>query len=279
MPDVDRAARAFGADHPVVRIEQGDMTTADFGQADVITILDALHCFDHAHQIDVLQRIRAALPPAACSSPGRRCLGPALYHLCNWVDHAVTFMRGHRLPRLCRTAGRVGDAVAALRLRRRNRPDERRQAFANVMLVCRVPSLIPAAIRRTCCAADRRIARRLFDLRGRRATGCRRTWRGTDGKTATAWPTSLGEADVRKRIARLLPASVKDKAGWAEDLHTAFKTLEVPHASQTYCARCHHRAGIELPGRPGGARPARYRAPQELEHAPGVSPSCCSPPR
>jgi len=60
--------------------------------------------------------------------------------------------------------------------------------------------------------------------------------RRADGKTATAWPTSLGEAEVRKRITRLMPASAKDKAGWAEDLHTAFKTLEVPHATQTYCA-------------------------------------------
>lgn len=60
--------------------------------------------------------------------------------------------------------------------------------------------------------------------------------RRADGKTATAWPTSLGEAEVRQRITRLLPAYVKDKAGWAADLHTAFKTLEVPHATPTYCA-------------------------------------------
>jgi hypothetical protein len=30
--DVDRATRAFGSDHPLVRIEQGDMTEADFGR-------------------------------------------------------------------------------------------------------------------------------------------------------------------------------------------------------------------------------------------------------
>jgi len=60
--------------------------------------------------------------------------------------------------------------------------------------------------------------------------------RRADGRTATAWPTSLGDAEVRKRIARLMPASVKDKAGWAEDLNAAFKALEVPHAAQTYCA-------------------------------------------
>lgn len=60
--------------------------------------------------------------------------------------------------------------------------------------------------------------------------------RRADGRTATAWPTSLAEADVKKRIARLIPAYAKDRQGWADDLHTAFKTLEVPHATQTYCA-------------------------------------------
>ena len=60
--------------------------------------------------------------------------------------------------------------------------------------------------------------------------------RRADGKTATAWPTSLPEAEIKKRITQLIPTSAKDRAGWAADLHTAFKALEVPHATQTYCA-------------------------------------------
>ncbi len=60
--------------------------------------------------------------------------------------------------------------------------------------------------------------------------------RRADGKTTTAWPTSLPEAEVKKRITQLIPASAKDRSGWATDLHTAFKMLEVPHATQTYCA-------------------------------------------
>jgi len=60
--------------------------------------------------------------------------------------------------------------------------------------------------------------------------------RRADGKTATAWPTSLSEVDVKKRIVRLIPAHAKDRQGWADDLYTAFKTQEVPHATQTYCA-------------------------------------------
>lgn len=60
--------------------------------------------------------------------------------------------------------------------------------------------------------------------------------RRADGKTASTWPTSLAEAAVKKRIVRLIPAYAKDRQGWADDLHTAFRTLEVPHATQTYCA-------------------------------------------
>ena len=142
MPkDVDRAARAFGANHPVVRIELGDMTTADFGQADVITILDALHYFDHAHQKDVIRRIRAALPPGGLflTRVGDASAGLP-YHLCNWVDHAVTFIRGHRLPRLyCRP---LADWVALLEsygFTVETDPMNEGKPFANVMLVCRVP--------------------------------------------------------------------------------------------------------------------------------------------
>ncbi len=60
--------------------------------------------------------------------------------------------------------------------------------------------------------------------------------RRADGRTATAWPTSLPEAEVKKRIVRLIPGYAKDRQGWADDLYTAFKTLEVPQATQTYCA-------------------------------------------
>ncbi|HLO63850.1 MAG TPA: DUF1615 domain-containing protein [Azonexus sp.] len=101
--------------------------------------------------------------------------------------------------------------------------------------------------------------------------------RRADGKTATAWPTSLGEAEVRKRITRLLPPTVKDKAGWAEDLHTAFKALEVPHATQTYCAaiaiieqESSFQADPVVPGLPNivrkelEARAARFAVPALL---------------
>ncbi len=98
--------------------------------------------------------------------------------------------------------------------------------------------------------------------------------RRADGRTATAWPTSLAESEVRQRIVRLLPAYAKDKAGWATDLHTAFKTLDVPHAAPTYCAaiaiieqESSFQADPTVPGLPGivrkelESRAGRYGVP------------------
>lgn len=140
--DVDRASRAFGPDHPLVDIRQGDMCQVDFGQADVITILDALHYFDHGRQREVLQRIRNALPAGGLFLTRVGDAGAGLpYHLCNWVDHAVTFMRGHRLPKLY---GRPLKEWAAL-LRSlgfvvETMPMTAGKPFANIMLICRVPA-------------------------------------------------------------------------------------------------------------------------------------------
>jgi SAM-dependent methyltransferase len=139
--DVDRAARAFGADHPILRIEQGDMTKADFGKADVITILDALHYFNHAHQKDVIKRIRAALPPGGLflTRVGDASAGLP-FHICNWVDHAVTFARGHRLPHLyCRPLAEWIALLESFGFTVETDPMNDIKPFANVMLVCRVP--------------------------------------------------------------------------------------------------------------------------------------------
>ncbi|MFA7291743.1 MAG: class I SAM-dependent methyltransferase [Rhodocyclaceae bacterium] len=139
--DVDRARQSFGADHPLVDIRQGDMCAADFGKADVVTILDALHYFDHELQRDVIARIRAALPPGGLflTRVGDADAGLP-YHLCNWVDHAVTFVRGHRLPKLyCRP---VTEWMALLRehgFTVTTLPMNEGKPFANVMLVCKVP--------------------------------------------------------------------------------------------------------------------------------------------
>ena len=50
------------------------------------------------------------------------------------------------------------------------------------------------------------------------------------------WPKAPEERDPRALVAKLLPASVKDKAGWANDLHAAFIHLKIPQVPETYCA-------------------------------------------
>jgi hypothetical protein len=97
---------------------------------------------------------------------------------------------------------------------------------------------------------------------------------------STAWPTSLPEAEVKKRIVRLIPGYARDRQGWAEDLHTAFKTLEVAHATQTYCAaiaiieqESSFQADPTVPGLPNivrrelESRAGRYGVPMLIVNA------------
>ena len=49
-------------------------------------------------------------------------------------------------------------------------------------------------------------------------------------------PPPLTERDVRAMVAKLLPASVKDRSAWAMDLHSAFANLGFPHLPPIYCA-------------------------------------------
>ena len=139
--DVDRAARAFGANHPVVSIRQGDMCRVDLGEADVVTILDALHYIDHARQDDLLGRIRAALPAGGLFLTRVGDAGAGMpYHICNWVDHAVTFVRGHRLPKLyCRKLGEWIELLKRLGFEVETMPMSHGKPFANIMLISRVP--------------------------------------------------------------------------------------------------------------------------------------------
>lgn len=140
MPsDVVRAAETFGPDHPVVRVEQGDMNRTDFGQADAVTILDALHYFDHENQAVVLRRIHAALPPGGLflTRIGDASAGLP-FHISNWVDHVVTFVRGHRLPQLyCRSLTDWTALLTGLGFDVQSDPMSDGKPFANVMLVCR----------------------------------------------------------------------------------------------------------------------------------------------
>lgn len=59
--------------------------------------------------------------------------------------------------------------------------------------------------------------------------------RRPDGLVGKPWP-AVDAPEIRARIVRLLPDSVRDKPGWAADLQQAYSHLAIPHAAETYCA-------------------------------------------
>ena len=54
------------------------------------------------------------------------------------------------------------------------------------------------------------------------------------GKASVGAPPSGPE--IRAMVVRLIPASVRARSGWADDLYSAFSSLDLPHAPQVYCA-------------------------------------------
>lgn len=60
--------------------------------------------------------------------------------------------------------------------------------------------------------------------------------RRPDGRIGRPWAATLDVETARERVARLLPGNLKDRSGWAIDLHAAYEQLRIPQATETYCA-------------------------------------------
>jgi len=135
MPrDVERARRALG---DAASFTAADMCRADFGQVDAVVVLDVLHYVSIEAQDDVLRRIRDALAPR-----GVLVLrvgdadGGWPFRFSVWVDHVVTFVRGHRNSRLhCRPLADWKAALAQLGFTVRSLPMNKGTPFANILLV------------------------------------------------------------------------------------------------------------------------------------------------
>lgn len=138
MPrDVERARKALG---DAARFTVGDMCSADFGQADAVVILDVLHYVSIAAQDDVLRRVRDALAPR-----GTLILrvgdadGGLPFKFSVWVDHVVTFIRGHRNSRLyCRSLSEWKTALSKLGFDVQSLPMNQGTPFANILLVAKL---------------------------------------------------------------------------------------------------------------------------------------------
>ena len=142
MPaDVARGQAGF-AGEPRVRVEQADIRHTDFGQADVVTILDMLHYLAPDAQDDVLRRARAALGPGGVLVMRVGDAGGGLpYRLSHWADQAITLARGHGWARLhARPLGQWQGALQALGFEVRAVPTPGGLPFANTMLIAHVPA-------------------------------------------------------------------------------------------------------------------------------------------
>ncbi len=141
--DVTRAERALAQAVNAGQAEfvQADMCSSDFGQTDAVVILDVLHYVPFAAQDDVLQRVRQSLAPGGVLllRVGDAAAGLP-FAISNWVDHAVTRLRGHRLGTLyCRPLAAWKTALQKLGFVVEARAMSQGTPFANVLLVARLP--------------------------------------------------------------------------------------------------------------------------------------------
>ncbi|RZL01844.1 MAG: class I SAM-dependent methyltransferase [Rubrivivax sp.] len=142
MPrDVDRAQAALVGLRPIPRLTLGDIRDVPFETCDAVVILDVLHYIDIPAQDAVLTRVRDALAPGGVLllRVGDASAGLP-FKISNWVDHVVTFIRGHRLPRLhCRGLTEWQSGLRRLGFRlEADIPLSQGTPFANVLLVARL---------------------------------------------------------------------------------------------------------------------------------------------
>jgi SAM-dependent methyltransferase len=138
MPrDVQRAQRALGN---AATFTVGDMCKADLSKADAVVILDVLHYVGIEAQNEVLARVRDALTPGGTLLLRIGDAGGGLAFKCSvWVDHVVTFIRGHRNSRMyCRPLSDWCAALSALGFTVKTLPMNKGTPFANILLVAKL---------------------------------------------------------------------------------------------------------------------------------------------
>ena len=132
--DVERARAALG---PSCEISQGDIRSADFGSTDAVVILDVLHYMRKEEQLQVLRRVRAALPARGLllmrigdADAGLR------FRYGQWVDKLVMLFRGHTSVNThCRSAAQWRELVRECGFEVQTTPMSEGTRFANVLLI------------------------------------------------------------------------------------------------------------------------------------------------
>jgi SAM-dependent methyltransferase len=132
--DVARARRALGSGSEV---SQADIRNAAFGTVDAVVILDVLHYMRPQAQIDVLQRVRAALPLQGLLLLRVGDAGAGLrFRYGQWSDKLVMLLRGHAfVAQYCRSLAQWKVVLHDCGFDCEVRPMSRGTPFANVLLV------------------------------------------------------------------------------------------------------------------------------------------------
>jgi SAM-dependent methyltransferase len=134
LRDVARARAALG---PECEISQGDIRSADFGTTDAVVILDVLHYIGREEQLQVLKRVRAALP-----ARGLLLLrigdaeGGLRFRYSQWVDKLVMLFRGHAtVATYCRSADQWRALLTECGFDVQATPMSQGTRFANVLMI------------------------------------------------------------------------------------------------------------------------------------------------
>lgn len=132
--DVERARTALGPD---CEISQGDIRSVEFGTTDAIVILDVLHYIGREEQLQLLKRVRGALP-----ARGLLLLrigdadGGLRFRYSQWVDKLVMLFRDHSTaPMHCRSAAQWRTLLCECGFEVQATPMSQGTHFANVLLI------------------------------------------------------------------------------------------------------------------------------------------------
>ncbi len=157
--DVERARIALG---PQCEVFQGDIRDAEFGSTDAVVMLDVLHYITPEEQLQVLKRVRAALPARGLlllrigdASGGLR------FHYGQWVDKMVMLFRGHgSVATHCRSESQWRQLLHDCGFEVQPAPDEPRHS------VCKRPADRSRALKRGQISMDLHTTARISQARG-----------------------------------------------------------------------------------------------------------------
>ncbi len=132
--DVERARSALGS---AAEVSQADIRSASFGAADAVVILDVLHYLNPQAQLEVLQRVRAALPARGLLLLRVGDAGGGLrFRYGQWSDKLVMLMRGHSIvTQHCRSTAQWRMLLRECGFDSEAKPMSQGTPFANVLLI------------------------------------------------------------------------------------------------------------------------------------------------